>query len=198
MPKILRSKLFWAVAIPVVLLGLYALLGFKVAPKVARDQAQAARDRSRADLDRAIQVFNNLAIRMTRLNANPDPEASAIREESFQEAALFAQQYLDASGPPEQWSPTELRVAETLSRIHKGLGQTETSQQWSQQARRAGDRLAQQHPDRADIVVPLAGAYFNDGIERVFPVGVQKLAEAGADRGPRRTRDDLTGRPGRR
>ncbi len=41
MPKILRSKLFWAVAIPVALLGLYALLGFKVAPKIARDQAQA-------------------------------------------------------------------------------------------------------------------------------------------------------------
>ena len=41
MPKILRSKLFWAVAIPVALLGLYALLGFKVAPQVARDQAQA-------------------------------------------------------------------------------------------------------------------------------------------------------------
>jgi len=41
MAKFLKSKLFWAVAIPLALLGLYALLGFKVAPKIARDQAQA-------------------------------------------------------------------------------------------------------------------------------------------------------------
>jgi hypothetical protein len=41
MAKFLKSKLFWAAAIPLALLGLYALLGFKVAPKIARDQAQA-------------------------------------------------------------------------------------------------------------------------------------------------------------
>jgi uncharacterized protein involved in outer membrane biogenesis len=41
MAKFLKSKLFWAAAIPLALLGLYALLGFKVAPNIARDQAQA-------------------------------------------------------------------------------------------------------------------------------------------------------------
>jgi uncharacterized protein involved in outer membrane biogenesis len=41
MPNLLKSKLFWAAAIPVALVGLYALLGFKVAPSIVRDQAQA-------------------------------------------------------------------------------------------------------------------------------------------------------------
>ena len=41
MAKLLKSKLFWAAAIPVALIGLYALLGFKVVPSIARDQAQA-------------------------------------------------------------------------------------------------------------------------------------------------------------
>jgi uncharacterized protein involved in outer membrane biogenesis len=41
MPNLLKSKLFWATAIPVALVGLYALLGFKVAPSIVRDQAQA-------------------------------------------------------------------------------------------------------------------------------------------------------------
>jgi len=41
MPNLLKSKLFWAAAIPIALVGLYALLGFKVAPSVARDQARA-------------------------------------------------------------------------------------------------------------------------------------------------------------
>ncbi|NJD31807.1 MAG: DUF748 domain-containing protein, partial [Gammaproteobacteria bacterium] len=41
MPNLLKSKLFWATAIPVALVGLYALFGFKVAPSIARDQAQA-------------------------------------------------------------------------------------------------------------------------------------------------------------
>jgi hypothetical protein len=41
MSKFLKSKLVWAVAIPVALVGLYALLGFKVAPNIARDQARA-------------------------------------------------------------------------------------------------------------------------------------------------------------
>lgn len=41
MAKFLKSKLFWAAAIPLALLGLYALLGFKVAPNIVRDQAQA-------------------------------------------------------------------------------------------------------------------------------------------------------------
>ena len=41
MSTILKSKLFWAAAIPLALLGLYALLGFQLAPKIARDQAQA-------------------------------------------------------------------------------------------------------------------------------------------------------------
>jgi len=36
----LRSKWFWIVAIPLLLVGLYALLGFKVAPGILRDQAQ--------------------------------------------------------------------------------------------------------------------------------------------------------------
>ena len=40
-PNFLRSKLFWVAAIPVALVGLYALLGFKVAPSIVRDQAQA-------------------------------------------------------------------------------------------------------------------------------------------------------------
>jgi hypothetical protein len=41
MASFLKSKLLWAAVIPVALVGLYALLGFKVAPKIARDQAQA-------------------------------------------------------------------------------------------------------------------------------------------------------------
>jgi len=41
MSKLLKSKLLWAIAIPVALVGLYALLGFKVAPNIARDQARA-------------------------------------------------------------------------------------------------------------------------------------------------------------
>jgi len=41
MRNLLKSRLFWAAAIPVALVGLYALLGFKVAPGIARDQAQA-------------------------------------------------------------------------------------------------------------------------------------------------------------
>jgi len=39
--NLLKSKLFWAAAIAVALVGLYALLGFKVAPSIVRDQAQA-------------------------------------------------------------------------------------------------------------------------------------------------------------
>ena len=41
MPNVLRSKLFWAAAVPLVLVALYALLGFKVAPGIVRDQARA-------------------------------------------------------------------------------------------------------------------------------------------------------------
>jgi hypothetical protein len=41
MPNLLKSRLFWAAAIPAAVVGLYALLGFKVAPSIARDQAQA-------------------------------------------------------------------------------------------------------------------------------------------------------------
>jgi uncharacterized protein involved in outer membrane biogenesis len=41
MPNLFRSKLFWAAAVPLALVGLYALLGFKVAPGIAREQAQA-------------------------------------------------------------------------------------------------------------------------------------------------------------
>jgi len=41
MPNFLKSKFFWAAAIPAALVGLYALLGFKVAPSIVRDQAQA-------------------------------------------------------------------------------------------------------------------------------------------------------------
>lgn len=41
MSKFLKSKLVWAIALAVVLVALYALLGFKVAPQIARDQAQA-------------------------------------------------------------------------------------------------------------------------------------------------------------
>ena len=41
MAKFLKSKLVWAIAIPVALVSLYALLGFKVAPNIVRDQAQA-------------------------------------------------------------------------------------------------------------------------------------------------------------
>ena len=41
MARLLTSKLFWAIAIPVALVGSYAVLGFKVAPEIARDQAQA-------------------------------------------------------------------------------------------------------------------------------------------------------------
>jgi uncharacterized protein involved in outer membrane biogenesis len=41
MAKFLRSKWIWAIATAVAVVGLYALLGFKVAPNIARDQAQA-------------------------------------------------------------------------------------------------------------------------------------------------------------
>lgn len=41
MPNLTKSKLVWAAAIAVGLVGLYALIGFKVAPSIARDQAQA-------------------------------------------------------------------------------------------------------------------------------------------------------------
>jgi hypothetical protein len=41
MTKFLKSKLVWAIVIPVALVSLYALLGFKVAPNIVRDQAQA-------------------------------------------------------------------------------------------------------------------------------------------------------------
>jgi hypothetical protein len=41
MANLLKSKLFWAAVIPAALVGLYALLGFKVAPSIVRDQAQA-------------------------------------------------------------------------------------------------------------------------------------------------------------
>ncbi|MDH5246228.1 MAG: DUF748 domain-containing protein, partial [Betaproteobacteria bacterium] len=39
MPSILRSKLFWLVAAPLLLFGLYVLVGFKVAPGIVRSQA---------------------------------------------------------------------------------------------------------------------------------------------------------------
>ena len=38
--RIFKSRLFWVIAVPVLLVGLYALLGFKVAPGIVRDQAQ--------------------------------------------------------------------------------------------------------------------------------------------------------------
>jgi Domain of Unknown Function (DUF748) len=41
MTQLLKSKLAWAVAIALALVGLYALLGFKLAPTIARDQAQS-------------------------------------------------------------------------------------------------------------------------------------------------------------
>ena len=40
MAKLLKSKLFWIVATPLLLVGLYALVGFKLAPGLVRDQAQ--------------------------------------------------------------------------------------------------------------------------------------------------------------
>ncbi len=40
MPGILKSRLFWALAVPVVLVGLYAFVGFRLAPGIVRDQAQ--------------------------------------------------------------------------------------------------------------------------------------------------------------
>jgi hypothetical protein len=40
MNRLLKSKLFWIFAIPLLLVGLYALLGFKVAPGIVRTQAQ--------------------------------------------------------------------------------------------------------------------------------------------------------------
>ena len=40
MHRIFRSKLFWLIAVPLLLVGLYALLGFKVAPGIVRTQAQ--------------------------------------------------------------------------------------------------------------------------------------------------------------
>ncbi len=39
MPRILKSKLFWAVAIVAGLVGLYALIGYRIAPGIVRDQA---------------------------------------------------------------------------------------------------------------------------------------------------------------
>ncbi len=39
MGNILKSKLFWAAAVVLVLAGLYALLGFYAAPRIARSQA---------------------------------------------------------------------------------------------------------------------------------------------------------------
>jgi uncharacterized protein involved in outer membrane biogenesis len=39
MPPLLKSRLFWALAVPLLLVGLYALLGFKVAPNLVREQA---------------------------------------------------------------------------------------------------------------------------------------------------------------
>jgi len=39
MSAFLKSRLFWAIAVPLLLVGLYALLGFKVAPNLVRDQA---------------------------------------------------------------------------------------------------------------------------------------------------------------
>jgi uncharacterized protein involved in outer membrane biogenesis len=40
MNGLFKSKLFWLISIPLLLIGLYALLGFKVAPGIVRDQAQ--------------------------------------------------------------------------------------------------------------------------------------------------------------
>jgi hypothetical protein len=40
MRSLLKSKLFWLCTVPLLLVGLYALLGFKVAPGIARTQAQ--------------------------------------------------------------------------------------------------------------------------------------------------------------
>ncbi len=40
MRRILRSKLFWLLATPLLLFGLYVLLGFQVAPGIVRSQAQ--------------------------------------------------------------------------------------------------------------------------------------------------------------
>ncbi len=40
MNRLFKSKLFWLIAVPLLLVGLYALLGFKVAPGIARTQAQ--------------------------------------------------------------------------------------------------------------------------------------------------------------
>ena len=39
--SVLKSKLFWLVATPILLVALYALAGFKLAPKLVRSQAQA-------------------------------------------------------------------------------------------------------------------------------------------------------------
>ena len=39
MPSILKSKLFWLAAVPLLLFGLYVLVGFKVAPGIVRSQA---------------------------------------------------------------------------------------------------------------------------------------------------------------
>ncbi len=40
MHRIFKSKLFWLIGVPLLLAGLYALLGFKVAPGIVRTQAQ--------------------------------------------------------------------------------------------------------------------------------------------------------------
>lgn len=39
MPTLLKSRLYWAIAVPVALVGLYALLGFKAVPGYLREQA---------------------------------------------------------------------------------------------------------------------------------------------------------------
>ena len=39
MPRIFKSKLVWAAGVCAALVGLYALVGFKVAPGLVRDQA---------------------------------------------------------------------------------------------------------------------------------------------------------------
>lgn len=40
MTRLLKSKPFWFLAAPILLVGLYALVGFKIAPGIARDQAK--------------------------------------------------------------------------------------------------------------------------------------------------------------
>ena len=65
MSKLLKSKLVWAIAIAVALVALYALLGFKVAPQIARDQAQAfVRENYQREL-----VIGEIAIHPFKLQA---------------------------------------------------------------------------------------------------------------------------------